>query len=268
MPADNVNTRTINYIGEDPELRKYINKWDSVIFDYDEFEGEKFLFPRCGMGYMIHRNVKDVFIKIPPEPYDGDMFAIMDITDVNEDYITEHYRSKGKLIKEKPITKNLNLTTGRIYVDNTCEGFTSYTKVIFDKVIYNPGDVFELTPTCCYIYVFTYSKSVNAWSIEWVEKECINYDCGCNVKVIIRYSIDGTKETAMHEDVFSVPKNALFRKAYKNYEIYNFYSVNEAHEQSVLWVFLPDFPGPFRLEHRQGDENGRHVRQLYVPDVP
>ena len=87
MPAHNTNNRTITYIGDDPELRKFIHKWDSINFEYKEDENEKTLNPKCGYGYMIHRHAKDIYIKMPPHPYDGDCFAIMDVTNISQKII-------------------------------------------------------------------------------------------------------------------------------------------------------------------------------------
>ena len=47
MPANNTNTRSIVYIGDDPELRKFIHKWDSINYEFEENNNEKILYPKC-----------------------------------------------------------------------------------------------------------------------------------------------------------------------------------------------------------------------------
>ena len=176
MPANNTNTRTIKYIGDDPELRKFIHKWDSINFEYEENENEKILHPRCGYGYCIWRNVKDVIIKMPAHPYDGDCFAIMDITGGNIEYITENYYNNNKLPKEEVISDNLTLTEANIYIDNSYN-FSCRTKVIYNDITYQAGESFLLEKTCCYVYVFLYAKDINAWVVKWVEKDCLTGGC-------------------------------------------------------------------------------------------
>lgn len=177
MPANNTNTRSIVYIGDDPELRKFIHKWDSINYEFEENNNEKILYPKCGYGYAIHRNVKDIFIKMPSHPYNGDCFAIMDITHINDEYIQETYRNNSVLPKEDVITTDLTLTTAKIYVDNSYN-FICQTKVIYDNQTYQAGDIFELINTCCYLYVFLFSKPINAWTLKWIEKECpVNSIC-------------------------------------------------------------------------------------------
>ena len=240
MPANNTNTRMIQYSGDDPELRKFIHKWDSVNFEYNEDDTDKILKPRCGYGYCIYRNVKDVIIKMPPTPYDGDMFAIMDVTHINEDHVNTEYRDKRLLPKESVTVTDLTLTTAGIYVDNSYD-FVCRTKVIYNDLTYEAGDMFRLEDTCCYLYIFCYSRDINAWVIKWVEKECNTniVDCGCaqpKVKVIIRFHSDGHNPNWLaHEDIFYVDKGKHFRKTYKNYEIYNFYSVDEAQSYGGIW---------------------------------
>ena len=188
MPANNTNTRQIQYIGDDPELRKFIHKWDSVNFEYEEDENEKILNPRCGYGYCIWRHAKDVIVKMPDRPYDGDMFAIMDITGINAEYVEEHYYNEGNLIKETPVTDNLYLSEGKIYVDNSYD-YPCRTRVVYENATYQPGDTFQLNETCCNLHVFSYSRNINAWTVKWLEKECVEDICKCkaDAKVIIRF---------------------------------------------------------------------------------
>lgn len=137
--------QTISYIGQDPELMKYIHRWDSMSFEYvDEDKDKKFLEPLSGMGYCIYPYVKDIYIRMPRHPYDGDSFGIMDVTGYNDEAVWRLWFQQGKIpgyenydtpenIKSYPVSAvNLDRTLrGQVWIDNRYS-FITRTRVLYD----------------------------------------------------------------------------------------------------------------------------------------
>lgn len=126
----------ISVIGTEIPKRKYISNWKL-------YESETNINVEAGRGYFIKRSNQNVVFKIPKAPYDGDTFAISDITQ-------EEYSSK--------IIIDNRLNQDQTFV---CNGVVNFSTDIIEV----------LPPTTTWMFSFTFIAAINRWICMKIQTE-------------------------------------------------------------------------------------------------